>query len=124
MKYRVRFKKYRIIKRKIYEVLYSRMFFEGLKNYIKLDLCNNLDYYREYLVYVYPYIVQTKVKDVTYMPASKFFALEDGTTIPPVNIWNMHDVIRMSFGFNGQAITQERMKSKADIVEKYNFKND
>ena len=25
---------------------------------------------------------------------------------------------------NGQAITQERMKSKADIVEKYNFKND
>lgn len=36
----------------------------------------------------------------------------------------MHDVIRMSFGFNGQAITQERMKSKADIVEKYNFKND
>ncbi len=122
MKYRVRFKKYRIIKRKIYEVLYSRMFFEGLKNYLKLDLCNNLDYYMEYLVYVYPYIVQTKVKDVTYMPASKFF-VKDGI-IPALNEWDIQKIIFMSFGFNGQAITQERMKSKADIVEKYNFKND
>ena len=118
---KVRFKRYKILKRKIYEVLYSRMFFEGLRNYIKQDLCNDLDNYREYLVYIYPYVVQTKVRGVTYMPASKYFAEAKGF-IPPVNAWDIHKVIRMSFGFNGKAITPERMKSKADIVEQYEFK--
>ena len=55
------------------------------------------------------------------MPASKYFA-EDKGFIPPVNAWNIHKVLRMSFGFNGKAITQEHMKSKADIVEQYEFK--
>lgn len=118
---KVRFKRYKILKRKIYEVLYCRMFFEGLKDYIKLDLCNELDNYREYLVYIYPYVVQTKVRGVTYMPASKYFAEVKGF-IPPVNAWNIHKVIRMSFGFNGKAITSERLKSKADIVGQYEFK--
>lgn len=72
-------------------------------------------------MYIYPYVVQTKVRGVTYMPASKYFA-EDKEFIPPVNAWNIHKVIRMSFGFNGKPITPERMKSKADIVEQYEFK--
>ena len=55
------------------------------------------------------------------MSASKYFAEVKGF-IPPVNAWNIHKVIRMSFGFNGKAITPERMKSKADIVEQYEFK--
>ncbi len=55
------------------------------------------------------------------MPASKYFAEARGF-IPPVNAWDIHKVIRMSFGFNGKAITPERMKSKADIVEQYEFK--
>lgn len=55
------------------------------------------------------------------MLASKYFAEVKGF-IPPVNVWNIHKVIRMSFGFNGKAITSERMKSKADIVERYEFK--
>ena len=47
-------------------------------------------------MYIYPYVVQTKVRGVTYMPASKYFAEVKGF-IPPVNAWNIHKVIRMSF---------------------------
>ena len=52
----------------------------------------------------------------------KLYKTEARGFIPPVNAWDIHKVIRMSFGFNGKAITPERMKSKADIVEQYEFK--
>lgn len=97
------------------------MFFERLKNYLKIEFCNKINNYREYLVYVYPYIVQTTVDNITYMPAFKFFYEDDGI-ISSLNTWDIDKVIRMTFGFNGEAITPERMESKADILEQYDFK--
>lgn len=121
---KIRFKYYKIVKRKIYEVIYSRMFFEGLRNYLMIELCNNLNYYREYLVYLYPQIVQTKIDGKVYAPARKAFAdKENGKNVPKMNEWDMDKVIRMGFGFNGLSITEKRMEEKRELLNKFDFKD-
>jgi len=41
------------------------------------------------------------------MPASKYFAEARGF-IAPINAWDIHKVIRMSFGSNGKAICKNK----------------
>lgn len=111
---KVSFKYYKIFKRKIYEVFYSRMFFVGLKNYLKTELCSGIDEYQKYIVYLYPHIVQTKIDGKTYAPAMKAFINQT-----PMNKWEMDKVIKMAFGFNGKPITSKRLQEKKEIVKKY-----
>lgn len=119
---KIRFKYYKIFKRKIYEVIYSRMFFEGLKKYLIIELCNDLDHYREYLVYLYPQIVQTKIDGKVYAPARRAFVdIDNSNKIPSMNEWDIERVIRMGFGFNGLSITEKRMQEKRDFLNHYNF---
>lgn len=119
---KIRFKFYKIIKRKIFEIIYSRMFFDGLKNYLTIELCNNLDFYREYLVYLYPQIVQTTIDGKVYAPARRAFAnKENGKDVPKMNEWDLDKVIRMGFGFNGLKITEKRMEEKREFLNRYNF---
>lgn len=118
---KIGFKYYKIFKRKLYEILYSRMFFEGLKDYLKVELCNDMEHYREYLVYLYPHIVQTTIEGKTYAPAKKAFEVEENGNkyIPIINEWDFEKVIDMCFGFNGLSITEKRMNEKRAIIEKY-----
>lgn len=114
------FKLYKIIKRKIFEILYSRMFFEGLKDYLIIELCNDLKHYREYLVYLYPQIVQSKIEGKVYAPARKAFATNEKVdSIPRMNEWDIGKVIQMGFGFNGRSITEKRMQEKRELLKKY-----
>lgn len=92
----VSFKKYKLLKRKIYEVLYARMFFEGLKAYAKSELQNDLKYYEEYLVYLYPHIVQSTIDGRTYAPAMKAFGND-----PDIEKWDLDQVRKMAYGFKG-----------------------
>lgn len=123
---KIPFKKYKIFKRKIYEILYSRMFFKGLKNYLSVELCNEMKFYDEYLVYLYPQIVQTTLDGKTYAPASVAFTKFQNNkgSIPPLNEWDLKKVIKMAFGFNGLKLTEERKKEREDIIEKYGFSID
>lgn len=121
---KIKFKRYKIFKRKIYEILYSRMFFEGLKEYLKVELCNNLEHYREYVVYLYPQIVQTTIDGKVFAPAKKAFITEDeDNKFLKMNEWDIDLVIRMCFGFNGMDITEKRMNEKKELIQKYGFKN-
>ena len=94
----VKFKNYRLIKRKIYEIFYTRMIFEGLKEYLRIELNRDMELFSAYLVYLYPYIVQTKVDGVVYRPASKLF--KKGKEILPMEEWDYNLIYSMCEGFN------------------------
>lgn len=114
-----KFKYYKIFKRKIYELLYARMFFEGFKQYISVELCSGIKYYREYIVYLYPHIVQTTVKKA-YVPAAKLFAKSNGT-IQKMSEWNIDQVINMSLGFCGRPLDDKRILAFADKIRPYGY---
>lgn len=58
-----------VIRRKIYEILYSRMFFDGIQQYYKLKHVSNRNKFKEYLLYIYFHVVQTYLGDASF---SKF----------------------------------------------------
>lgn len=47
------------IRRKIFEILYSKIFFEGIYKNNKCAYMVNLKYYRQYLLYMYFHVVNT-----------------------------------------------------------------
>ena len=56
-------------RRKIFEILYSRMFFEGIERMLKEDQVAQKQYFKKYLLYIYFHKVNTFLGDATF---SKF----------------------------------------------------
>lgn len=57
------------IRRKIYEILYSRMFFGGMKRLLNEEHVAKREHFKEYLLYIYFHVVKTYLGDATF---SKF----------------------------------------------------
>lgn len=104
---------YRTAKRKVFECLYAKMFFDGMEKYMKGQLCNDLNNYRKYLVYLYPHIVQAKVKDITYVPMSRYFKNQE------MELWDMNALFIACLGLNSLAVTLERIQEKREVTQKY-----
>ena len=56
-------------RRKIFEILYSRMFFKGIERMFNEDKVTQRQYFKEYLIYIYFHKVNTFLGDATF---SKF----------------------------------------------------
>ena len=56
-------------RRKIFEILYSRMFFKGIERMFNEDKVTQRKYFKEYLLYIYFHKVNTFLGDATF---SKF----------------------------------------------------
>ena len=76
------------------------MFFEGLKNYLKLSWAMIFLIIKFYLVYLYPHIVQCTIDGITYAPAMKAFRDDEGKVLP-MHEWDIEKVYKMAYGFNG-----------------------
>lgn len=57
------------IRRKIFEIIYPKMFFDSVKHLLKEDLVSKRDHYSEYLLYIYFHVVKTFLGDAVF---SKF----------------------------------------------------
>lgn len=57
------------IRRKIYEIIYSRMFFGGIRRLLEEEHIAKRDQYKKYLLYIYFHVVKTYLGDATF---SKF----------------------------------------------------
>ena len=57
------------IRRKIYEILYSRMFFGGMKRLLNEEHVAKREHFKEYLLYIYFHVVKTYLGDAIF---SKF----------------------------------------------------
>ena len=109
---------YRVTKRKLFECIYARLFFEGMEKYIKEQLCNDIKNYRKYIVYLYPNIVQTTINGKTYIPMASYF---DGKKM---NEWDIHELFIACLGLNSLAITQDRIDDRRNIADKYGVYSD
>ena len=101
------------LKRKIYEVLYCNMVFNGLEHYLSTNLCNPILNFRYYLVYQYLHIAQTKVGGKTYVPVAAIFEYED------VETWPIELVFISCLGLNSMPITKRRVLKYLRLYVKY-----
>ncbi len=62
-----------IVRRKIFEIVYTKIFFSGLKEYYIDNYYNNRQHYKEYLLWLYLHTVQTSVNDKKIRPFHKAF---------------------------------------------------
>jgi len=69
------YEKYKI-QRKIFEIVYSKIFFSSLKEYHKANTYLSLQHYRHYLLYVYLQTVMTKINGKRCAPLSSAFVNE------------------------------------------------
>lgn len=83
-----------------------------MEKYIKGQLCNDIKYYRKYIVYLYPNIVQTTINGKTYIPMASYF---DGKKM---NEWDIHELFIACLGLNSLAITQDRIDDRRNIAGK------
>lgn len=65
-----------VIRRKIFEFLYSKIFLSSLKDYFIDNYYSNRQHYKEYLLWVYFRVVKIRINGVPVQPASKAFTTD------------------------------------------------
>lgn len=100
--------------RKIFEVVYSRIFFDSLKRYHKANTYLALDHYRHYLLYVYFQNVMTKINGYRRVPFSSAF--EDPTDICH---WSMDGLFVACLGLSFREATDFHLELYEDIIEPF-----
>lgn len=106
----------RIFKRKVYEIVYSSIFFYGKKRY--LGISHNEDYFRYYIIYIYLHTVQTTLNGRTFRPLDTIFKDID------IIDWPIEALFIITLGLSGRRITEERIKNYKHIISKYNLSQD
>lgn len=102
---------YTIVTRKIYEIIYTSIFFGGHKKY--LNIPTERDFYRYYLVYIYLHTVQTNLNGRVYAPLDKIFGDVD------VVEWPKEALFIIVLGVNNMRITRRRVDVYMNIINKY-----
>lgn len=100
--------------RKIFEVVYSRIFFDSLKQYHKANTYLPLDHYRHYLLYIYFQSVMTKINGYRRIPFSSVF--ED-----PADIchWSMDGLFVACLGLSFRKATDFNLTLYEDIINAF-----
>lgn len=62
-----------VVKRKIFEVVYTKIFFGSLKDFFIDNYYSNRNHYKEYLLWLYFRVVKTKINGSPVHPVSKAF---------------------------------------------------
>lgn len=106
-----------IICRKIYEILYSKMFFKNLRKYMNKIYLNTNEccLYKEYLLIVYINIAKIKLNKKTYNNM--------------LIAWNKKDLLEVSkeeffisiLGLSYRRISNDIINNYSSIIEKYNL---
>jgi len=104
-------------RRKIYELLYTEIFFKGLKRYYDDNVYTRRKYFKEYLLYVYFNNVPTKINGKDY-PS---FATALGKDISK---WTLDEVFVASLGLNHREISAKRMNHYYGIISSYGLNRD
>ena len=104
--------------RKVYEILYSKIFFSSLKQYHASNTYLPLRYYRHYLLSVYFNTVLIKIHEKKYTPFSSVF--EDGN----ISIWSMEGLFIACLGLSFQNVSDSTLQKYASIIDLYGLDKD
>lgn len=104
---------YLVLTRKIYEVVYSTIFFTSYKKY--LNISEKKDYYKYYLIYIYLHTVQTNLNGRVFAPLDKIFGKVD------IMKWPIEAILIIALGLNSRRITIDRINVYMNLVYKYDL---
>ena len=102
------------IQRKVFEVLYSKIFFSSLKEYHEANTYLRLNHYRHYLLYVYFQTVMTKIHGQKYTPLSSVFENEKDITT-----WSMEGLFIACLGLCFRNVSDENLALYNDIIHRF-----
>ncbi len=104
---------YKTIKRKLFELIFTPFFWKGLKKYLSHEGVVNLNYFREYILYLYCYNVIAWFGGKRYFPMAKLYEKK------AIAEWELEMFFIEILGLSKRKITQEKIALYKVIIEKY-----
>ena len=101
-----------VVRRKIFELIYTKIFFSGLKEYYKDNYYTNREHYKEYLLWLYTQIVQTNINGERVRPFNTAFEDEFCE-------WSMEGLFIATMGLSNKGPLYYYSESYQDIVETF-----
>lgn len=106
-----------VIRRKIFELVYSTIFFSSLKTYYAKTTRYRMVHYKDYLLYVYCHNVLSKVGEQKKL-FSQFFEKDD------ISEWSLEKMLVVCVGLSFRSITTSNIERYENIIEYYGLKED
>lgn len=104
------------IRRKIFEVVYSKIVFSSLKKYHLSNTYSSLEYYRHYLLYVYFRTVLTKINGVDCRPFCAAF--ENGDDFCS---WSMDGLFVACLGLSFRKADDKNLRRYAWVIDDFHL---
>ena len=104
-----------VFRRKIYEILYSRMFFSGVKRLMHDEHVSNRKYFNEYLLYIYFHSVTSFLGDAVF---SKFLNAFDMRG-PKKNVKDIYDCSNEGIFIACMGLSKRANKINKDNIDYY-----
>lgn len=102
-----------VIRRKIFEFVYTKIFFCSLKQYFKDNYYSNRQHFKEYLLWLYFRVVKTKIKGKSFQPVSTVFANEEMET------WSIEGLFIACMGLSGKGAEYYNQNQFCKIIQDY-----
>lgn len=103
------------VRRKIYELLYSRMFFEGMRRMFLSDRVSQRGYFKEYLLYIYFHQVNTFLGDASFSKFLNAFDMQYGKK----NKKDIYDCSNEGIFIACMGLSKRALKINENSVEYY-----
>lgn len=100
-----------VVIRKIYELVYTDMFFRNLKR--EQETVNDISFYREYIIFIYLHVVSTKLNCKRYDTVSDVFSNAD------VIYWPNEALFVATLGLTYGWINDDRIKLYKNVIDEY-----
>lgn len=107
-------KKY-LITRKIYEVIYTKIFFSGLRTYYESNQYGKIEYFKKFIVYIYLHNVPTTINGKKYL---KFIDAFNGKKIEEIS---MNAMFVACLGLNTRKIYKQRVELYSGMFPRHNL---
>lgn len=103
-----------VIRRKIYEFLYTKIFMTSLRTYFKEHQSGKWWDFKKYLIWIYYNTVSVNINGIEYRP----FASAFGTTI---NNWTMEQMFIAVLSLSGRIVSDHNLNLYRWVIEKYDL---
>lgn len=102
--------------RKVFEIVYSKVFFSALKEYHRANTYSSLQHYRHYLLFVYFQTILTKINGKRCLPLSSAFSNKND-----IANWSMNGLFVACLGLSFREVNDFHLELFAQIINKYNL---
>lgn len=107
-----------VIRRKIYEFIYTKIFFSSLRDYYKLNSYIKYNKFKHYLIYIYYNTVDTKIGNKKIRPLSNIFENKN------IDRWSLDTLFIACVGLSHRRLDANNIKLYTDVLKKFNLNQD